>query len=94
MSDKIEKECIICRCGSYNHMVMLIRDQFFDEYVDLSLNIHLSPLPFFKRLKNAFFYIFGRRSRYGDFDEVLLNRESVLKIQSFLEETMKNEKFK
>lgn len=88
------KEYVICNCGHNDHMFILSRDKCADNYVDLALTVHLSPIPFLKRIKHAFLYIFGKRSRYGDFDEILLNRESVLKIQSFLDETMKDEYFK
>lgn len=88
------KEYIMCTCNHSDHMFILVKDEYDGEYIDLSLTVHLSPIPFLKRIKNAFLYVLGKRSRYGDFDEIILNRESVLKIQSFLEETMKNEKFK
>jgi hypothetical protein len=45
---------------------------------DLFIETHLSPLPFFDRLKHAVQYLFGYRSRWGDFDEILLNPETAL----------------
>lgn len=88
------REYVICNCGHNDHMFILIKDKCSDNYVDVALSVHLSPIPLFKRIKHAFFYILGKRSRYGDFDEVLLNRESVSRIQSFLDEAMKDEYFK
>jgi hypothetical protein len=40
---------------------------------DLFIEVHLSPLPIWGRFKNAISYIFGKRSVYGDFEEVLLS---------------------
>jgi hypothetical protein len=45
---------------------------------DLFIETHLSPLPFFERLKHAVQYVFGYRSRWGDFDEIVLNPETAL----------------
>ena len=60
-------------CGSMEHIFVVTAD---DE--DLFIETHLSPLPFFERLKHAVQYLFGYRSRWGDFDEILLNPETAL----------------
>jgi hypothetical protein len=45
---------------------------------DLFIEVHLSPLPIWGRIKNAISYIFGKRSVYGDFEEVLLSPNDAL----------------
>ena len=40
---------------------------------DFFIEVHLSPLPFRKRLGNALRYLFGKRCKYGDFEEILLS---------------------
>ena len=45
---------------------------------DMFFEVHLAPLPFFDRLKNAVRYIFGKRCKYGDFDEILFTPEMAL----------------
>jgi hypothetical protein len=45
---------------------------------DLFLEIHLTPLPFWKRLKNAVKYVMGQRSPYGDFEEIVLSPDMAL----------------
>jgi hypothetical protein len=45
---------------------------------DLFIEVHLSPLPIWGRIKNAISYVFGKRSVYGDFEEVLLSPNDAL----------------
>lgn len=45
---------------------------------DAFIEVHLSPLPFWDRLKNAVRYVLGRRSKWGDFEEILLTPEMAL----------------
>lgn len=45
---------------------------------DLFIEVHLSPLPFWQRVGNALRYILGRRSPYGDFEEIILGPEDAL----------------
>jgi hypothetical protein len=45
---------------------------------DLFIEVHLSPLPIWGRIKNAISYTFGKRSVYGDFEEVLLSPNDAL----------------
>ena len=40
---------------------------------DLFIEVHLTPLPLWGRVKNAVRYVFGSRSIYGDFEEILLS---------------------
>jgi hypothetical protein len=45
---------------------------------DFFLEVHLSPLPFRHRVKNALRYLFGKRCKYGDFEEVVLSPASAV----------------
>jgi hypothetical protein len=40
---------------------------------DFFIEVHLTPLPFLQRVINAVRYVFGKRSVYGDFEEILLS---------------------
>ena len=62
-----------CRCGSLEHMFVVSADD-----QDLFLEIHLAPAPFFERVLHAIRHVFGYRSKWGDFDEVLLEPEQAL----------------
>jgi len=47
---------------------------------DAFLEVHLSPLPLIERLRHAIFYIFGKRSKYGDYEEIVLSPETALEL--------------
>jgi hypothetical protein len=56
-------------------------------------HVHLSPMPFWKRLRNGIRYIFGRRSKYGDFEEFMfspLDAEKLQKLVNYLNGTQSN----
>jgi hypothetical protein len=62
-----------CRCGSMQHMFVVSADQD-----DMFIEIHLAPLTFLERVRNAIRYVLGKRSIYGDFEEILLTPEMAL----------------
>ena len=49
------------------------------------MEIHLAKLSFWDRLKHGIKYIFGYRCMYGDFDEVILKKEDVHKLERIVE---------
>lgn len=69
-----------CACASAEH-ILILNDEFSDY---LYLQIHLAPQPFFKRLVNGVRYIFGGRSKYGDFDEIIFTPGSALELSDHL----------
>jgi hypothetical protein len=71
----------ICNCGSVEHQFIVRLD---DEWDFVYVSIHLSPHPLHKRLINAIKYIFGHRSKYGDFDEIILNEDDTKKLVNLL----------
>jgi hypothetical protein len=82
------KTYIECECTSLQHVVRM--DLYLDPYdttetPELFLTMHLSPLPFYKRLVNGIKYIFGYRSVFGDFDETIVSPESVTQIKNLCE---------
>ena len=76
------EDLLICECEDVDHS-MVVRWDDDDEFV--YVNIHLKTLPLFDRLKNAFNYILGKRSRYGDFDEFILRAEDLPKVEKIVE---------
>ena len=76
------EDLLICECEDVDHMIVFRWDDE-DEFV--YMNIHLKPLPFIDRLKNAWNYLLGKRSRYGDFDEFILKAEDLPKLESVVE---------
>jgi hypothetical protein len=82
----MEHELFVCDCGDVSHQFVVSR--FYDEYDYLYIQVHLSNVGFWKRLRYAFYYILGKRSRYGDgsFGEVLLNKENTARLIKQLQE--------
>lgn len=87
--DKVNK-IIVCECGDIAHQLVLSwfkpqipMDYDSNEYVYLS--VHLNKLPFWKRLKVAIQYLFGKQSKYGAFDEVIIDSSEYKKFQDMVE---------
>lgn len=64
----------ICECGSLEHFMMISYESEPEWNDCVYLTIHLSNVPFWKRIKLAIAYIFGYKSKYGNFEEILLNK--------------------
>lgn len=79
------RETLICQCNSEEHQFSFV--WFEDEHGkgEVFMEIHLTPHTLWGRLKNAIKYIFGHRSIYGDFDEVILKKEDVYKLEKIVE---------
>ena len=69
----MKRELFVCRCFSIEHSFVVSAE---DE--DLFIEVHLASVPFWKRLKNAARYILGRKSKWGDYEEILLSPETAL----------------
>lgn len=73
-------EILICHCSSLEHQVAF-------EYDEESKLVYLRPKlithkNFFMRLRHAIRYILGYKSKFGEFDEIILKEEDVLKLKS------------
>ena len=77
-----------CDCHSPEHLFVLEyfpNDEDFDEWGTMYMQIHLANwYGIFRRLWAALRYVFGYRCRYGEFDEVLINREKAREIRDFV----------
>jgi len=83
------KDVFFCSCGSNEHFFVLQR---FPDEEEVYLSIYLSPLSFPKRVLNAIKYIFGYKSMYGHFSEILLDQVSQLRLAKALEHHIKTSK--
>lgn len=72
---QLRKEILRCSCHSKEHEIEFAYD---DEY--FYAMIHLTPLPFWQRVKHAFKYIFGYRCSYGDFEEMIFTDGEIKKL--------------
>ena len=84
----MEKDFIICSCHNVEHSIIFHYDK---EYKGVYISIHLKNLSFIERLKNGIKYIFGFKSKYGDFDEFMVNENDLDKFKKIVE-TLENKK--
>jgi hypothetical protein len=64
-------EVFFCHCYSPEHQFIF---HYFEDDNELILEVHLTTYKnFFKRLWAGLKYAFGHRSRYGEFDEIVIN---------------------
>ncbi len=87
---KEQRETLICQCHSIEHQVSFTWVECKGlECENLEgevyMEIHLAKLSFWDRLKHGIKYIFGYRCMYGDFDEVILKKEDVHKLERVVE---------
>lgn len=82
-----------CECGSAEHVFRVCLD---DADGDLWLETHLSTyLPWWRRIVRAFTYVVGRRSRYGDWDTVLISYDDAVRLRDLMDRAIKTkEKFR
>ena len=75
------KELILCECYSTDHQIIFLYDD--DPAWDrVYVHIHLNPdRGFWKRLFAGLKHAFGYRSRYGAFDEIIINPKDAEKFQ-------------
>jgi hypothetical protein len=77
------KELFVCACGDPEHQFIV--SQFPNE-AEVYIFIHLDNLTFWQRLKYAVMYIFGKKSKYGAFGEIILNKEEKNRLISVLKD--------
>lgn len=84
----MEKELIICSCNSTDHQLLFLGIEDSKYGNEVYMHVHLPTQSFWKRLKHGIKYILGYKSRYGDFDEVILQKEHAqqfIKVANFLD---------
>lgn len=81
----IENKYVSCSCHSPEHLLIFMQDEEFDL---IYLYVGLKKQNLFKRIFNAIFYIFGYQSKYGHFDEFIIdknNSKEIIEILSKIE---------
>lgn len=79
---KSEQHWIVCECSSLEHFITISYEPDLDECVYVS--VHLSNVPFWKRLKLGIQYILGRKSKYGNFEEIVLGKNKLKEVITIL----------
>lgn len=69
-----KEKLLVCNCSSKEHQLVFSK---FDDEDQVYITVHLSKVSFWKRLR----YLFGRKCKYGAFEEVIT---SVDKLQDIV----------
>lgn len=79
------QELFVCCCGDVEHQLIM---SYFndDDYPEVYTAVHLNPeRKFWKRVVAAFRYIFGRRCKYGHFDEFIFKPNDYKRLQTVVD---------
>ena len=79
--NKLDKELVICDCGSTEHQMIFIWDEIHSE---VYMEVHLAKKPFWQRVKFGIKYIFGYHCKYGHWDEIVLNKEHIPQFEKII----------
>lgn len=82
-----DRKFLVCVCGDISHQLVIEGTNEGDVIVSM----HLTPFTFWKRLWNGVKYIFGSQSKYGDFEEVILDKHHVDTLQDMVDFLKKGE---
>ncbi len=79
----MKNEILICDCGSLEHQIVIIEDEE-DHHVYVEIHIKTYKR-FLKRLWVGLRYAFGYRSRFGEFDSIIIQQQDHQKLIDLLE---------
>ena len=82
MDTRLERELFVCSCSDVEHQFVISK---FSDEPELFIEVHLSDAGFFRRLLIGLKYIFGKKSKYGAFEEIILNPEDIVRLRSALD---------
>lgn len=75
-------EYMECRCMSTEHLIKFYLDT--DE-ADICLDVHLATrLPWYRRFWRGITYTLGYKSKYGDFDNMIMKEEDINRLIDLL----------
>lgn len=87
-----QHEILICECHSVDHQIIFSYEDSDPNWSEVYMQIHLTKIPFWQRVKYGIQYIFGKQCRYGAFDEVVLKPKDHIKLQKIVDYLKKVEK--
>tara|TARA_Y100000294_G_scaffold157561_1_gene159240 strand:+ start:130 stop:432 length:303 start_codon:yes stop_codon:yes gene_type:complete len=79
---------VICECSDHSHTVRLTHFEPQDDWdSEIYISSHLSTEPnIFKRIWYGIRYVFGYRSRHGEFGETVMKVEQAKELRDYLTE--------
>ena len=79
---KNRNELFVASCRDMSHQMVVSTCNNSD---NIYISIHLNRPAFFKRIGTAFRYVFGKPSRYGDFDDVVLKKYEAERLRNTID---------
>jgi hypothetical protein len=77
-----QRHIFICSCYSLDHLIAFYYDR---EDFELHIQTRINPeYGFFKRIWLAIKYIFGYRSRFGEYDDFIFNPDDMEKLRWYI----------
>jgi hypothetical protein len=86
----MEQDILICECSSSEHQ-MIMRYFPDDDYPMVYVDVHLVKRSFWDRVKYALMYVFGYKSKYGAWDEIILGPKHINGLQNVVDHLKKIE---
>jgi hypothetical protein len=86
-----ESTILVCSCNSTDHQMVIYKniDPLYGP--EVYIHMHLVKRSFWYRLKYAVKYLFGYKSRYGAWDEFILEPKHAGKLEDLLQHLISNE---
>lgn len=81
-----KREILVCECHSLDHQFAIWYD---DDSKELYIEPHLASKPWWKRIQYSIKYILGYKSRFGSFDEIIINPDDADKLIGYLNKIKK-----
>lgn len=81
----MKQESFICECENPKHLIIF---SYSDDEIsnDVYMTVHINPCyGFWKRLVHAMRYLFGHKSKYGDFDTFIFKSEDADRLQKIVD---------
>ena len=79
---ELDYSTILCSCHTPEHMLLL---NFNKEDQEIYLSYHLCSLPFWERLITGIKYIFGYRSKYGEYGEFIISKYNYKQFKTIID---------
>ena len=81
----MKEKYIKCSCGTVEHTLQFVWEEN-PEWPEIYISTFLARFGFFKRLWYGIKYIFGFRSKYGYFEETILDYKKVKELKEFCDQ--------
>ncbi len=77
------EKLLLCECGSSEHQMIM---RYFEDDIESTIyvDVHLVKRKFWSGIKYAIKYIFGYKSKYGAWDEIIMGPQHIKSLESVI----------